>query len=132
MLLTIDTRLRPKSIVFDSRQLAPFDYPHLFRAQPAMMIAFVHTIADGLPDMDGLPAIEGAWSLLGGTLTYDWHNGQPCFRHEATLWPHARADVTDPPTYADMAPVIATYEQVPDYLDIRELQTINTIQEETP
>lgn len=132
LLLTIDTRLRPKSIVFDSRQLAPFDYPHLFRAQPAMMIAFVHTIADGLPDMDGLPAIEGAWSLLGGTLTYDWHNGQPCFRHEATLWPHARADVTDPPTYADMTPVIATYEQVPDYLDIRELQTINSIQEETP
>lgn len=132
LLLTIDTRLRPKSIVFDSRQLAPFDYPHLFRAQPAMMIAFTRTIADGLHDMDGLPAIEGAWSLLGGTLTYDWHNGQPRFRHEATLWPHARADVTDPPTYADMAPVNATYEQVPDYLDIRELQTINTIQEETP
>ncbi|RYQ66081.1 hypothetical protein PG2072B_1519 [Bifidobacterium pseudolongum subsp. globosum] len=132
LLLTIDTRLRPKSIVFDSRHLAPFGHPHLFRAQPAMFLAFTRTIADRLDDMDGLPAIEGAWSLLGGTLTYDWHHGEPRFRHEATLWPHARADVTDPPTYADMAPVSATYEQVPDYLDIRELQTINTIQEETP
>lgn len=131
LLLTIDTRLRPRSIVFDSRNLAPFDYPWLFRAQPAMFLAFARTIADRLDDMDGLPAIEGAWSLLGGTLTYDWHDGEPRFRHEATLWPHARADVADPPTYADMAPVSVTYEQVPDYLDIRELQTINKIMEET-
>lgn len=130
LLLTIDTRLRPRSITFDSRQLEPFTYPWLFRAQPAMMIAFVHTVADDLPDMDGQPAIEGAWSMIGGTLTYDWHNGEPRFRHEVTLWPHARA-ATGTPTYGDLQPVTAPYGDVPDYMTIRELQTINRIMEET-
>lgn len=129
LLLTIDTRLRPRSITFDSRQLEPFDHPWLYRAQPAMPLAFVHTVADDLPDMDGQPAIEGAWSMIGGTLTYDWHHGEPRWRHEATLWPHARAD-TGSPTYGDMAPVTATYADVPDYLTIRELKTINRIMEE--
>ena len=67
--------------------------------------------------------------MIGGTLTYDWHNGEPRFRHEVTLWPHARAD-TGSPTYRDMAPVSVTYADVPDYLTIRELQTINRIMED--
>lgn len=128
LLLAIDTRLRPRSIVFDSRRLEPFAYPWLFRAQPATAIAFVDTVADTLLDMDGQPAIEGAWSMIGGTLTYNWHNGEPRFRHEATLWPHARA-ATGTPTYGDLQPVTAPYGDVPDYMTIRELQTINRIME---
>lgn len=123
LLYTIDTRIRPKTITFSSDRLEPLDYPHLFAAQPAMMISFTGTVASRLPGADGLPAFTGAWSMIGGTLTFAWHKGRPRFRQEATLWPHARADGT--PAWQDLTDWGPVYGDAPDVICLGDMQAVN-------
>lgn len=80
-------RLRPESVVMDSSKLDPAIYPWLYVAAPTGAFILTGTRSSRLAGSDSRPAFTGAWTSIGGTLsfTYTTHNSR--LRHELTLFP---------------------------------------------
>lgn len=87
LLTTIDLRLRPQNVVFDSLHVDPARRPELYVCSPSGAMLLSGIVASGLTGTDGRPSVSGAWTTIGGTLTFSWQDGRPRFRHETTLWP---------------------------------------------
>lgn len=87
LLVSMDRRLRPDTIVFDSRKLDPATHARLYLTASSGPLVIQGSIASRLAGADAKPASGGAWASTGGTLTYQWSNGRPRLRNEVTLWP---------------------------------------------
>lgn len=87
LLVSMDRRLRPDTIVFDSRKLDPATHARLYLTASSGPLVIQGSIASRLAGADAKPASAGAWASIGGTLTYQWSNGRPSLRNEVTLWP---------------------------------------------
>lgn len=109
-LYAVNTRLRPSSIVFDGRRIDPADRPELYVTAPSGPIVFTNSAIHRLTGGDGLPAFTGAWTTIGGTLSYQWKNGEPTLRHEVTIWPLPPATLTATPTWNRLSGWRATYD----------------------
>ncbi|PWG65038.1 hypothetical protein [Bifidobacterium callitrichidarum] len=111
-LYAVNMRIRPQGIVFDSRRIDPVNRPELYVSAPSGPIVFTNASIHRLAGGDGLPAFTGAWTTIGGTLTYRWRNGDPVLRHEVTVWPLPAATMTTRLKWADIAGWPAQYRAV--------------------
>ncbi len=91
-LTAADTIIRPAAIELDSRDIDPAAFPDMFCAQPVTALCMTGTVANQLMDSSGRPSFTGPWIMIGGVLTYQWHNGHPVFSHAAHLWPMPQTD----------------------------------------
>ena len=87
LIQALDERLRPGTVVFDSRKLDPAEYARLYVTACTAPLVFEGMSSRDLIVADGRPATGGVWAPLGGTLTYEWINGTPVLRNEVNLWP---------------------------------------------
>lgn len=86
-ILATDTRLRLAGLVADSRKLDPVRRPELYRSCPSGPIIIATGPYAPLTGSDGRPAVSGAYTTIGGRLTFSWRGRRPVLRHELTLWP---------------------------------------------
>lgn len=87
MLTTLDTCAVPETVTFDSRRIDPYQVPYVFRTQPSGPIYILGQASDHLTHDDGTPTSSVVWTTIGGTLTYEWVNGEPVMRNECSLCP---------------------------------------------
>ena len=87
MLTTLDTCAVPETVTFDSRRIDPYQVPYVFRTQPSGPIYILGQASDHLTHDDGTPTSSVVWTTIGGTLTYEWVNGEPVIRNECSLCP---------------------------------------------
>lgn len=128
LLVTIDRRLRPATVVFDGRKLDPATHARLYLTASSGPLVIQGATSSRLTGDDGIPATGGAWTTIGGTLTYQWSNGRPLLRNEVTLWPlPVKTDTAA--TYADMGAWPVTWAQAA--LTLAELALIHTYQQPT-
>lgn len=121
-LYTNDTRLRPQGVTFDSRRIDPTDRPYLFISAPSGPIVFAGALGNKLSGADGRPAFTGAWTTIGGTLTFKWIAGKPVLRHEVSVWP--LPVTTAQHVWNDIADWQGIYSNVPITWDEMELITL--------
>nr|DAL59937.1 MAG TPA_asm: hypothetical protein [Caudoviricetes sp.] len=126
LLVTIDRRLRPATVVFDGRKLDPATHARLYLTASSGPLVIQGATSSRLTDGDGIPATGGAWATIGGTLTYQWLNGRPLLRNEVTLWPLSTTTDTAT-TWADMGAWPVTWSQAT--LTLAELALIHTYQQ---
>ena len=128
LLVTVDRRLRPETIVFDSRRLDPATHARLYLTASSGPLVIQGATSSRLAGDDGNPAASGAWASIGGTLTYQWRSGRPLLRNEVTLWPLpvAAAAVA---TWADMGSWPVTWTQAA--FTLAELALIHDYQQQT-
>ena len=128
VITAMDSRLRPETIVFDSRRLDPAKHARLYLTASSGPIVFQGATSSRLTGSDSRPAAGGAWASIGGTLTYQWSGGRPMLRNEVTLWPlpvsgtHAIiwSDMgTWPVTWARTAFTLAELSLITDYAQSR-------------
>ena len=79
-----DTRLRNESIKFIGTNLDPVSFPHLFRPEPSGPVLITGIRLSTLTGMDGRPAFSGAFTTIGGRITFTHKRGMT---HEATMYP---------------------------------------------
>lgn len=108
---TLDTMLVPETVVFDSRRVDPYTHPWLYQCQPSGPIFVYGQITQNLVHADGTPTVTGVWTTIGGTLTFDWADGDPVLRNECTLAP-IPVDHSATLTWDDLAGWPPTYSQV--------------------
>jgi hypothetical protein len=84
LLVTIDRRLRPATVVFDGRKLDPATHARLYLTASSGPLVIQGATSSRLTGDDGIPATGGAWATIGGTLTYQWSSGRPLLRNEVT------------------------------------------------
>ena len=109
LLVTIDRRLRPATVVFDGRKLDPATHARLYLTASSGPLVIQGTTSSRLTGDDGIPATGGAWATIGGTLTYQWSSGRPLLRNEVTLWPlPVKTDTAT--TWADMGAWPVTWD----------------------
>lgn len=110
-LTTLDTKTVPETVIFDSTRIDPYTMPWLYRCQPSGPIFVSGLLYADLTGTDGLPATSGIWTTIGGTLTYQWRDGDPIIRNQCTLLPIPRQ--TDKrPTWGDLQGWPATWGMV--------------------
>ncbi|OXN01121.1 hypothetical protein [Bifidobacterium vansinderenii] len=124
-LVQINRRLRYETITFRSDKLDPPAWPTLFHAAPSGPIVFAGALTNRLTDADGHPALGGAWTTIGGTLTFQWHGTTPVLRHDVTLWPLTTA--TGRITWNAFTGTAITWATLAD-VTLGELGTVNTIE----
>ncbi len=83
-IVTHDTRLRNESIKFIGTNLDPVSFPHLFRPEPSGPVLITGIRLSTLTGMDGRPAFSGAFTTIGGRITFTHKRGMT---HEATMYP---------------------------------------------
>ena len=83
-IITHDTRLRNESIKFIGTNLDPVSFPHLFRPEPSGPVLITGIRLSTLTGMDGRPAFSGAFTTIGGRITFTHKRGMT---HEATMYP---------------------------------------------
>lgn len=83
-IVTHDTRLRNDSIRFIGGKLDPIRFPYLFRPEPSGPVLITGIRLSTLTGMDGRPAFSGAFTTIGGRITYTNVSG---LIHEATMYP---------------------------------------------
>lgn len=83
-IITHDTRLRNESIKFIGTNLDPVSFPHLFRPEPSGPVLITGICLSTLTGMDGRPAFSGAFTTIGGRITFTHKRGMT---HEATMYP---------------------------------------------
>ena len=109
LLVTIDRRLRPATVVFDGRKLDPATHARLYLTASSGPLVIQGATSSRLTGDDGIPATGGAWATIGGTLTYQWSSGRPLLRNEVTLWPlPVKTDTAT--TWADMGAWPVTWD----------------------
>ncbi|KFI52635.1 hypothetical protein [Bifidobacterium biavatii] len=108
-LYAVNMRLRAQNIVFDSRRVEPAERPELYRTCPSGPLVITNATAARLVGDDGKPAFTGAWTTIGGTLTFDWEADEPVLRHETTIWP---LPVYSAVKWSDLSGWTATYDDV--------------------
>lgn len=123
-------RLRPSSVTFDSLRTDPARRPYLYQSAPSGPIVLTDSLAGGLTGSDGRPAFSGAWTTIGGTLTFTWKDGRPRLRHEVTLWPLPQVEGANTLTWNDMAGYPATYLML-HTLTVSELGSVSEISKTT-
>lgn len=126
----INMRLRPSSVTFDSLRTDPARRPYLYQSAPSGPIVLTDSLAGGLTGSDGRPAFSGAWTTIGGTLTFTWKDGRPRLRHEVTLWPLPQVEGANTLTWNDMAGYPATYLML-HTLTVSELGSVSEISKTT-
>lgn len=109
---TMDTMLVPSTVVFDSRRQDAYLLPWLYQCQPSGPFYVAGQLTDGLTHADGTPTVSGAWTTIGGTLTFQWVNGVPVIRNECHLMP-LPATTSDPLAWADLADWPPAWQDVP-------------------
>ena len=107
---TIDRRLTPETIVFDGRKIDPADRPELYRTSPPGVFTLQGARSGTLADDTSRPATGGAYTAIGGTLTFEWADQTPVLRNEVTLWP-IPLDTDHQATWADMQAWPPTWAQ---------------------
>ncbi len=122
----INMRLRPSSVTFDSLRTDPARRPYLYQSAPSGPIVLTDSLAGRLTGSDGRPAFSGAWTTIGGTLTFTWKDGRPRLRHEVTLWPLPQVEGANTLTWNDMAGYPATYLML-HTLTVSELGSVSEI-----
>lgn len=128
LLVTIDRRLRPATVVFDGRKLDPATHARLYLTASSGPLVIQGATSSRLTGDDGIPATGGAWATIGGTLTYQWSNGRPSLRNEVTLWPLPVAAETAI-TWASMGAWPAIWRQCA--LTLAELSLVTRYQQPT-
>ena len=128
LLVTIDRRLRPATVVFDGRKLDPATHARLYLTASSGPLVIQGATSSRLTGDDGIPATGGAWATIGGTLTYQWSNGRPLLRNEVTLWPLPAAAETEI-TWASMGAWPAIWRQCA--LTLAELSLVTRYQQPT-
>lgn len=128
LLVTIDRRLRPATVVFDGRKLDPATHARLYLTASSGPLVIQGAITSRLAGDDAKPSAGGAWASIGGTLTYQWSAGKPHLRNEVTLWPLPVAAATAT-TWASMGAWPATWSQCA--LTLAELSLVHTYQQPT-
>lgn len=108
---TLDTMAVPATVVFDSRRIDPYRYPWLYQCQPSGPIYVYGQVAQQLTHADGTPTTSGVWTTIGGTLTYEWRDGDPVVRNSCTLAP-IPIDHANALTWDDLAGWPPVYDQV--------------------
>lgn len=124
---TMDSRIRPETVTFDSRRIDPVDMPALYIAAASGPIAFQGMAAGRLTDARGMPAAAGVYTTIGGTLTYQWTDSAPTLRAETTLWPIPRRATT--PTWSDTDGWPAIWDECG--ITLAEMALINEYEKET-
>ena len=59
-------------------------FPHLFRPEPSGPVLITGIRLSTLTGMDGRPAFSGAFTTIGGRITFTHKHGMT---HEATMYP---------------------------------------------
>ena len=121
---TIDRRLTPETIVFDGRKIDPANRPELYKTSPPDAFTLQGARSGTLADDTSRPTTGGAYTAIGGILTFEWADQTPVLRNEVTLWPipldtDRQATWSDmqawPPTWAQTAMSIAELGLVSAY-----------------
>ena len=110
LLVTIDRRLRPATVVFDGRKLDPATHARLYLTASSGPLVIQGATSSRLAGDDGKPAVGGPWASIGGTLSYRWSNDTPLLRNDVTLWP-IPLDTDRQDTWADMQAWPPTWAQ---------------------
>lgn len=112
-LATQTLRLRPEKLTASSRHLDIDLYER--QLQPtASLWAFVNTRYTKLLADDGTPATSGAWLATGGTLSFDWRNGEPVLSNELTLTPLPMTPSTLS-HWDDLNPIGMAWQAMPEF-----------------
>lgn len=128
LLVTMDRRLRPETIVFDSLKLDPATHSRFYITASSGPFIIQGATASRLAGDDGKPAAGGAWASIGGTLTYQWASGRPRLRNEVTIWP-LPTGMTHIVRWGDMGAWPVTWAMAA--LTLAELSLIDTYQQTT-
>jgi hypothetical protein len=118
-------RLRPESITVDARKLDPATWPWLYVTAPTGAFIITGTRFSTLTGSDGNPAFTGAWTSIGGTLSFAYNHASPILRHELTLLP-LLPDEHQKLLLSDLTGWPATYEQT--NLSIAELSMVDVFE----
>ncbi|MBW3083803.1 hypothetical protein, partial [Bifidobacterium phasiani] len=108
----LDTIAAPETVIFDSRRIDPYTMPWLYRCQPSGPIFADGPVFADLTHQDGTPTASSVWTTIGGTLTYQWVDGDPVLRSECTVVPMPGMGF-NPPTWDMIADWPAAWDQVP-------------------
>ena len=108
----IASRLIPTGLSVDTLHTDPDEFENVFLPQPFGPLVFLNnqftTLSiekgKGLADANGVPATQGAWMAIGGTLTYRFVNNLPVITHEFNLTPLVtdREHVNESPVWNDV------------------------------
>ncbi|PLS24336.1 hypothetical protein BLI708_06695 [Bifidobacterium imperatoris] len=126
---TKDRRLTPDTIVFDGRRIDPAEHPELYLTSPPGPLIFQGMRSGQLTDESNRPATGGAYTAIGGTLTFDWQDSTPVLRNEVTLWPLPLVQ-TDSSTWADLKAWPATWAET--VMSLAELGLIHDFEQPKP
>jgi hypothetical protein len=86
-ILEQNLRLAPETITVAAEHLDPARFPWLYVTAPTGAFILTGTRFSKLSGSGNRPAFTGAWTSIGGTLSFSYSQQSPRLRHELTIFP---------------------------------------------
>ncbi len=80
----INGLIQPESLTFDSRWLDPAVFPELFISAPSGAQIILGGIFQNLATSENVPLAVGAFTTIGGTISFHWEGKTPVIEHQVT------------------------------------------------